>query len=74
MIRVSELNARQIAVMSVDRDATTPAPQDMVITNGWVRPRRMANQPVLLVNSKEGGLWQNIYFKNKKKESQPVVD
>ncbi|MGD9975433.1 MAG: hypothetical protein AB7S77_20415 [Desulfatirhabdiaceae bacterium] len=73
MIRVSELNNRHIAVISVDRDATSPGPQDIVITNGWIRPRRMGSQPVLLVTLKEAGLWQNIYFKNKKKESQPVI-
>ena len=71
MIRVSELNARHIAVISVDRDATAPAPQDMVLTNEWLRPRRMAHEPVLLVSLKEAGLWQNIYAKNKKKESNP---
>jgi hypothetical protein len=67
MMSVSELNARQIAVISVDRDGSPPSPQDMVLTNGWLRPRRMAHEPVLLVTLKEPGLWQNIYFKNKKK-------
>ena len=66
MIRVSELNARQITVMSVERDAALPAPQDLVLTNGWLRPRRIAHEPVVLVRKKEPGLWQQIYQKNKK--------
>jgi hypothetical protein len=70
MMSVSELNARQIALISVDRDGSAPAPHDMVITNGWLRPRRMAHEPVLLVTLKEAGLWQNIYFKNKKNPNQ----
>jgi tRNA(Ile2) C34 agmatinyltransferase TiaS len=73
MISVSELNAQHIAVLSVDRDAAAPAPHDMVITNGWLRPRRMAHGPVLLVGLKEKGIWQNIYSKNKKKASQPAM-
>jgi len=73
MISVSALNAQQIAVLSVDRDATAPAPQDMVMTNGWLRPRRMAHGPVLLVGLKEKGIWQNIYSKNKKKASHPAM-
>jgi hypothetical protein len=67
VISVSELNARQIAVISVDRDGPVPAPQDTVLTNGWLRPRRMDSGPVLLVSLKEAGLWQNIYSKNKKR-------
>jgi tRNA(Ile2) C34 agmatinyltransferase TiaS len=69
MISVSELNARHIAVISVGRDATAPAPQDMVLTNEWLRPRRIAHEPVLLVRLMEAGLWQNIYSKNKKKSN-----
>ena len=69
MISVAELNSQQISVVSVDRDGSTPAPQDMVMTNGWLRPRHIAHSAVLLVSLKKAGLWQNIYFKNKKKNS-----
>ncbi len=72
-VSVAELNARHIAVVSVDRNATAPAPQDIVLTNGWLRPRRIAHGPVLLVGLKEQGVWQNIYTKNKKKAFPPVV-
>jgi hypothetical protein len=69
LISVSELNSQQITVISVDRDGSEPAPQEKVMTNGWLRPRRIAHSPVLLVSLKEPGLWQHIYFKNKKKKS-----
>jgi hypothetical protein len=66
-ISVSELNSRQIEVMSTDRDARRPAPQDRVLTNGWVRPLLVGHKPVLFVTPKENGLWVNIHAKRNKK-------
>ena len=65
-IPVSELNHMGIKVVSVERDATVPAPGDSVITNGWLRPRLLGNLPVLLVSPQEKGRWQNIYRKRRK--------
>ena len=65
-VPVSELNNMGIKVVAMDRDATVPAPNDAVITNGWLRPRLLGNLPVLLVSLQEKGQWQNIYRKRGK--------
>jgi tRNA(Ile2) C34 agmatinyltransferase TiaS len=66
---VAALARAQIDVMSLDRDAKIPLPGDTVITNRWLRPRLMGHRPVLLVNAKGQGTWQNIYFKRNGKPS-----
>jgi hypothetical protein len=60
MVRVKDLEAHRIAVVSVDRDAAVPGPADMVLTNRWVRPRLMGGRPVLLVRGAGRGAWENI--------------
>jgi len=42
---------------------------NIVITNGWVRPRLLGHQPVLFVNPQGNGQWQNIYWKREKKNN-----
>ena len=66
---VSDLRDTSIEVVSMERDAAVPAPNDAVITNGWLRPRLMGHRPVLLVNPYENGCWQNIYWKRRKKKA-----
>ena len=65
-VSVAELNRMGIKVVSTDRDATVPAPNDAVLTNGWLRPRLLGSLPVLLVSWQEKGKWLNIYRKRKK--------
>jgi hypothetical protein len=65
-VSVSELNNMGIKVVSTERDAAVPAPDDAVITNGWLRPRLLGNLPVLLVSPQENGQWLNIYRKRRK--------
>ena len=65
-VSVCELNSMGIKVVSADRDAAVPAPNDAVLTNGWLRPRLLGNLPVLLVSLQENGQWQNIYRKRRK--------
>lgn len=65
-VLVSELNNMGIKAVSMERDAAVPAPNDTVITNGWLRPRLLGNLPVLLVTPLETGRWQNIYRKRRK--------
>lgn len=60
MVRVKDLEANRIAVVSVDRDAAVPGPADTVLTNCWVRPRLMGGRPVLLVRAAGRGVWENI--------------
>jgi hypothetical protein len=63
---VSELNNMGIEVVSMERDAYVPAPEDTVMTNGWIRPRLLGHLPVLFVSPQGKGLWKNIYWKRKK--------
>jgi tRNA(Ile2) C34 agmatinyltransferase TiaS len=59
-IRVSELERSNIVVVSGDRDARVPAPEDLVYTKGWLRPRLWGRRAVLLVTPKNGGAWESI--------------
>lgn len=65
-VSVAQLSARGIRVMAVDRDAPAPAPEDRVLTNGWLRPMHMARGPVLLVGCEAPGLWRNLHAKKRK--------
>ncbi|MEZ4525436.1 MAG: hypothetical protein R2941_05885 [Desulfobacterales bacterium] len=72
-ISVADLHARNIRVVSLDRDASIPSPQDRVLTKNWVRPRLFGARPVLMVNPCGPGLWENISEKRKKiQHSLPV--
>ena len=70
-IRVLELERSSIVVVSNDRDARVPAPDDLVHTKGWLRPRLWGNQAVLLVTPREDGVWESIgERRNKGKETR----
>jgi hypothetical protein len=58
-LKVSDLYAMGIRVVSLDRDACIPAPQQSVTTHGWVRPRLMGGEPVLWVRPGDQGGWEN---------------
>ncbi|MGB8274416.1 MAG: hypothetical protein WCF16_04000 [Alphaproteobacteria bacterium] len=60
LVSVSDLDRSGIGVVSVDRDATVPAPGDLVDTGGWLRPRLWAGAPVLPVTSDGAGLWRTV--------------
>jgi len=69
-IRVLELEQSNIVVVSNDRDATVPAPEDIVHTKGWLRPRLWGRRAVLLVTPKDEGVWESIgERRNKGKET-----
>jgi tRNA(Ile2) C34 agmatinyltransferase TiaS len=59
-ISVVELERSNIVVVSGDRDARVPAPEDIVYTKGWLRPRLWGKRAVLLVTPKEEGVWESI--------------
>jgi hypothetical protein len=69
-VLVSELNNLGIEVVSMERDAKVPAPDDTVITNGWLRPRLLGHLPAIFVSPQGKGLWKNIYWKRKKGNDQ----
>lgn len=68
-VTVAELTRRGIEVISTDRDAKVPAPDDRVLTNKWLRPRLLGNRPVVIVapDADDSGLWINIYKKRNKR-------
>lgn len=68
-MRVGELAAMGIHVLSVDRDAKLPASADHVRTNNWVRPRLIGNRPVLLVLPDGAGGWLNVGEKRRKTQA-----
>lgn len=65
-IRVADLNAHGIRVLSIDRDALVPGPEDTVDTEDWLRPRLWSDHPVLPVEATGQGTWRSIGAKNKK--------
>jgi hypothetical protein len=69
---VNQLQALGIEVISMDRDASIPKPDEVVITNSWVRPRLLGQKPVLPVASIGKGIWENIGKKRKRKNSGPA--
>lgn len=67
-VKVSELEARNIRVLSVERNALVASPDDIVDTRDWLRPRLWAGQAVLPVESCGQGFWRSTSGKNKKKQ------
>lgn len=60
MVTVSDLERSYMKVVSIDRDAAVPAPEDIVHTGNWLRPRLWANQAVVLVAPKGPGEWESL--------------
>ena len=68
-VRVSGLESAGILVVSGDRDAKVPGPDDLVHTKGWLRPRLWGRRAVLLVTPRKEGVWESIgERRNKGKE------
>jgi hypothetical protein len=66
-VHVSDLERSGIAVVSIDRDAQVPAPEDVVDTKDWLRPRLWGGRPVLPVVPRGNHCWEMIGEKNRKK-------
>ncbi len=65
-VRVSELAQVDILAVSLDRDSRVPAPDDMVVTKGWLRPRLWGNRAVLAVMPVDAGVWESLGGKRRK--------
>jgi hypothetical protein len=57
---VSDLERSGIMVVSIDREAEIPAPEDVVDTKGWLRPRLWGGKPGLPVTFKGNNLWEAL--------------
>lgn len=72
-VTVTALMQKNIRVVSLDRDACCPCPEDIVNTKGWLRPRLWGHQVVLPVKPAGTGLWESLGEKrnpNKKKNQE----
>lgn len=67
-VTVAALSRKGVRVVSLDRDACCPHPEDMVNTNGWLRPRLWGHQAVLPVNPAGAGLWESVGKKRNPKK------
>jgi hypothetical protein len=67
---VSDLEQSGIAVVSVDRDSQIPAPEDVVNTKGWLRPRLWGGKPGLPVIPKGKNLWETLGEKNRRRKNK----
>jgi hypothetical protein len=65
-VRVSELEALGITVVSIDRQAPLPWPDDPIHTHGWLRPRLWAGNAILPVQEDPGGGWTCVGRKKNK--------
>jgi hypothetical protein len=76
-VTVAELDRAGIGVVSVDRDATVPAPGDVIDTGGWLRPRLWGGAPMLPIAGLGAGRWQSVgrkertEHKDKKERNEP---
>jgi hypothetical protein len=66
-VLVSGLERTGIMVVSIDREAEIPAPEDVVDTKGWLRPRLWGGKAGLPVTSKGKKLWEVLGQKRGRK-------
>ena len=59
-VSVDVLNRAGIHVVSIERDAQAFAPDDIIETSGWLRPRLWGGEPVLPVKPGEHGRWESL--------------
>jgi hypothetical protein len=69
-VLVSDLERAGIMVVSINRDAQVPTPDDMVDTKGWLRPRLWGGKPVLPVLPRENRLWETVEERKRKKNKK----
>ncbi|MGV8080164.1 MAG: hypothetical protein AB2L22_08905 [Syntrophales bacterium] len=65
-VSVSVLEAKGMRVVSLDRDALFPRPEDKVHTKGWLRPRLWGSDAVLPVLPAGPGEWVTMGEKRNK--------
>ena len=65
LVTVAELEAEGMHVLSIDRNALATGKNDMVDTQGWLRPRLWAGRPVVPVEACGHGRWKAVGGKNK---------
>jgi hypothetical protein len=66
IVRVADLQSLGMFVVSLDRDAKVVAPEDFVVTKGWLRPRLWGNRAVVGVIPNGNGTWESLGERRKK--------
>jgi len=74
VVRVSELGRLNILVVSIDRNAKVPGPDDVVHTKQWLRPSLLAGRAVLMTTPRGNGVWESLGEKRNKRISTEKVD
>ena len=69
-VLVSDLEGSGIAVVSIDRDAKVLAPEDVINTKGWLRPRLWGGRPVLPVIPRADNLWETVEERKARKRKK----
>jgi len=69
-VRVGDLEQAGILVVSMDRDARVPAPDEMVVTKGWLRPRLWGGRAVVGVIPNGNGLWESLGGRRRDRRSR----
>ena len=59
-LTVAALESRGIMIVSMDRDAPVPRPDDVVETRGWLRPRLWGGRAILPVLGGGDGHWWSV--------------
>ncbi|MDI9569537.1 MAG: hypothetical protein QM278_02185 [Pseudomonadota bacterium] len=59
-VTVEELAAKGIRAVSLERDVFCPAPEDLVHTHKWLRPRLWGGEAVLPVLPAASGVWESM--------------
>jgi hypothetical protein len=72
-VEVFVLMQKNIRVISMDRDAICPRPEDMVDTKGWLRPRLWGHEAVLPVKPAGPGLWESLGEKRKSNKNKHKI-
>jgi hypothetical protein len=67
IVRVGDLERAEILVVSLDRDARVPAPDEMVVTKRWLRPRLWGGRAVVGVVPNGDGLWESLGERRRKR-------
>lgn len=73
-LTVAELENRGMMVVSMDRDAPVPHPEDWVETRGWLRPRLWGGRPILPVLGAGDGVWWCMGEKRRKRDPQETQE
>jgi len=66
-VSVAALETFGLHIVSLDRDSLVPAPDDLVDTKGWLRPRLWGFRPVVAVTPAGPNFWESMPARKREK-------